>query len=1177
MSSGWQTMSESTVPSNASTTPTSSVSYASTELSIPSSYASSVLGTPIEDRIKRTKDTMKTDTNVVFNAECVKKRSNWAKAKKKHNLVDYASDPSVLLADIETHSPKLQVLLQKIKSLDDSDMREHGTHFKHLIFTDLKSNSYGVKLIASALIANGMTLGYKADPTSSGKKKFGKIQMLSDVQLQKTKGNNFYLLSSVTVFDQPISVVTKKDILARFNERPNNVHGDNARIIVMDSGFKEGIDLFDIKYIHIFEPPSTTADQKQVIGRGTRTCGQKGLQFHPTMGWPLHVFIYDMVIPSDVRSLMGNVETTFQLYMKAMNLDLRLYAFTGELERATIMGSVDHDLNENIHTFSVNGGAKRKAVIRDDVSPIIVRGDMPIELAFAMAERLVAMPQSQQTGERMKHDELKKHINENFGKYKWDKAKMENLCTGDTVPRKPPTENSDMKSTGGYVYGGGAKSTGGYVYGDAATRLPLTYDEDSVFTGGAPSVITLTPTQDFLKNYFVPSNPVKGMLLWHSTGSGKTCSAIAAASNEFEKEGYTILWVTRTTLKNDIWKNMFDQVCHEVIRTKLSANEIAIPSEQPKRMKLLSSSWRIRPMSYKQFSNLVSKRNKLYDTLVKINGTADPLRKTLIIIDEAHKLYGGGDLSSIERPDMGALQESLLNSYAVSGRNSVRLMLMTATPITTNPMEMVKLINLCKPMGEQMPTDFEDFTNKYLEMDSGKFSVIGLKQYLDDTAGYVSYLNREKDARQFSQPIIHQIKVPLAAMDDINAFDKRTVRELVNSDILKLKDKIENANIEIKGELGDLDVNKFKVLKAECAKYSDTPDMKKACDKIAKSNMRNIVTDAKAEVTRIKDEIKAIRESIKSQKLFKTKNIAEILKRVQADPEEYEKFKQGVYYNMKTKCGKTIRTESELLKEHPDMQSYIHAIKEQENKITEMEKMLKISENSFKVKISELKMMLKTNLNDLERSVVKLVIKDTQKKAKTVKRHNVKTFGEQVIVVNKTRKSIEKARKKRTRSLHKEFKEQLKDENMEKREIDKAEKLLRKQLRVQDNYVDEIKNDVLKHLVTKYTGIMKDQLVEAKEKIEKKSADKLQKVAANKTKKLQKEAEKQEKKAQKEAANKTKKLQKEAEKQEKKAQKEDAKQEKKAQKEAATMKKRLEQQEKKEKQKNNKTRKTMAK
>ena len=1164
MSSGWETMSESTI---SSTTPTSS------ELSIPSS----VLGTPIDERIKRTNDLLKTDTNVVFNAECIKKRSNWSKVNKEHNLVDYTNDPSTLLADIETHSPKLQVLLQKIKSLDDSDMREHGTHFKHLIFTDLKSNSYGVKLIASALIATGMTLGYKADPTSSGKKKFGKIQMLSDVQLEKTKGNNFYLLSSVTVFDQPISVVTKKDILARFNERPNNVHGENVRIMVMDSGFKEGIDLFDIKYIHIFEPPSTAADQKQVIGRGTRTCGQKGLQFHPTMGWPLHVFIYDMVIPSDVRSLMGDVETTFQLYMKAMNLDLRLYAFTGELERATIMGSVDHDLNENIHTFSVSGGIKRKVVIRDDLSPIVIRGDMPIELAFAMAERLVAMPQPQSSGERMNHDDLKKHINENFGQYKWEKAKMENLCTGGDTPRKPPADDSGEKTTGGYVYGGGVKSTGGYVYGGgvkstggyvyatggsapscpqstlagglrgAAAPVAATSCPQSTLAGGlrgaaAPVAITLTPTQDFLKHYFVPSNPVKGMLLWHSTGSGKTCSAIAAASNEFEKEGYTILWVTRTTLKNDIWKNMFDQVCHEVIRAKLSANEIAIPSEQPKRMKLLSSSWRIRPMSYKQFSNLVSKRNKLYDTLVKINGYTDPLRKTLIIIDEAHKLYGGGDLSSIERPDMGALQESLMNSYAVSGRNSVRLMLMTATPITTNPMEMIKLINLCKPMGEQMPTDFEDFTNKYLESDSGKFSVIGLKQYLDDTAGYVSYLNREKDARQFSQPVIHQIKVPLAAMDYINAFDKRTVRELVNSDVLKLKDKIENANIEIKGELGDLDVNKFKVLKAECDKYSDEPDMKKACNKIAQKNMRNIVTDAKAEVTRIKDEIKAIRESIKTQKLFKTKNIAEILEKIQARPEEYEKFKEGVYYNMKTKCGKTIRTESELLKEHPDMQSYIYAIRNQDKKEEEMEKMLKLSENSFKLKILELKAMLKTDLNDLERSVVKLVIKDTRKKAKSVKRQNIKVFGEQVIIVNKTLKIINKNKKKQIRSLKTEFKEQLKNEKIEKREIDKAEKQLNKQLRKQDDYVDEIKHGVLKDLVTKYRTSMKDQLVEAKENIEKKSAAKQekkdQKAAANKTKKLQKDVEKQEKKADKEAMNKTKKLQKETDKQEKKADKE---------------------------------------
>ena len=436
-------------------------------------------------------------------------------------------------------------------------------------------------------------------------------------------------------------------------------------------------------------------------------------------------------------------------------------------------------------------------------------------------------------------------------------------------------------------------------------------------------------------------------------------------------------------------------------------------------------------------------------------------------------------------------------------------------------------------MGEQIPFDFVDFSDKYLEFDSGKFSVIGLKGYLDDIAGYVSYLNREKDARQFSQPRIHQIKVPLVDMADINAFDKRTVRELVNSDVLKLQDKIESKNMEIKGELNDLDVNKFKVLKAECLNY---PDMNKECNKIAQDNMRNIVADAKTEVSRIKDEIKVIRESIKSQKLFKTKNIADILNRIQINPEEYEKFKQGVYYNLKTKCGRTIRTESELMKEHPDIKSYIYAMRAQDSKITEMENMLKISENSFKTKILELKAMLKTDLSDLERSVVKLVIKDKQKKAKTAKRQNIKTFGEQVIIVNKTRKNIEKSKQNRVRSLHTEFKEQLKDENMEKREIDKAEKLLRKQLRKQDNYVDEIKHGVLKDLVSKYTSIMKKQLVEAKENIEKKSSEKkeqrVKKEAVNKTKKLQREAEKKEKKDKKEAANKTKKLQRKPEKKE---------------------------------------------
>jgi hypothetical protein len=364
-------------------------------------------------------------------------------------------------------------------------------------------------------------------------------------------------------------------------------------------------------------------------------------------------------------------------------------------------------------------------------------------------------------------------------------------------------------------------------------------------------------------------------------------------------------------------------------------------------------------------------------------------------------------------------------------------------------------------------------------------------------------------------------------MDDVNAFDKRALREIVKSDIMDLKKQIDDSNIELKGELGDLDVNKFKVLQKTCKQYDSIPSMEKECNKIAKKNMREIVSEAKEEVKRIKDTIKETRSSISAKKLFKKENLAKILETIDANPEQYERFKQGTYYNMKTKCGKTITTVSELINEHPSIEPFVYAMEEQDHKIKEMENMLKTSEESFKTKILELKKMLKTDLRDIERSVVKLVIKDTQKTARTTKRENEKTFVEQVKIVNKTRKSMEKQKKKRIRSLTVELKGQLKTENKEKKEIEQAEKKLRKQLRVQDKYVDEIKHDLLKGLVDKHTVAMQQQLEDVKVSIEKKLADK-------KEKKDRKENEKKTRKAHKDAEkaelNRTKKAAKTAEK-----------------------------------------------
>jgi hypothetical protein len=47
-------------------------------------------------------------------------------------------------------------------------------------------------------------------------------------------------------------------------ERPSNIYGENIRFLVIDPGFKEGIDVFDVKYMHMLEPLVTKAEQTQV-------------------------------------------------------------------------------------------------------------------------------------------------------------------------------------------------------------------------------------------------------------------------------------------------------------------------------------------------------------------------------------------------------------------------------------------------------------------------------------------------------------------------------------------------------------------------------------------------------------------------------------------------------------------------------------------------------------------------------------------------------------------------------------------------------------------------------------------------------------------------------------------------------------------------------------------------
>jgi len=984
---------------------------------------------------------------ISYNPECVRKRSNWSTSSNQYKFDNPEFSPEKLIGDIRDHSPKLHVLLDKIDKLDKNDMKKYGKKFKHFIFSDLKSGTYGAKLLASAFIAKGMTLGYSSKPVQnekSDKKKYSKIELLSNEQLLKTKGDNFYLLSSVSVYDQPITTSMKKSILKNFNQRPDNIYGDLARIIVMDSGFKEGIDLFDIKYIHIYEPSVNPSDQKQVIGRGTRTCGQKGLEFHPTRGWPLYVHVYDLSIPEKIQASFLNSKSTMDLYLKALNIDVRLYHFAHELEKTAIYGSVDYELNKNIHLFSID---MNEDLDEPEDIEFVYGGGPKLRIKSMVPTLIINTNNGINQNQRMGFEAMRDNIRNNYSDFAWDVVKMENLC----------------------------KQSG----------------------GASGDVIKFTPTQDFIRHYFTPMNPIKGMLLWHSVGTGKTCSAIAAATSTFEKQGYTILWVTRTTLKNDIWKNMFDQVCNDSIRNSITHSGLEIPDEQNKRMRLLSKSWRIRPMSYKQFSNLVSKQNAFYKTLVKQNGELDPLNKTLLIIDEAHKLYGGGDLSSIERPDMDAFHQALMNSYQVSGANSVKLLLMTATPITENPMELIKLMNLCKPSEQQLPSGFDDFSTRYLN-EIGEFTENGREQFLDDIAGHISYLNREKDARQFAQPQIEYINVPITNdISQAEKFDKKIVRDIMNSNSDGLQEKIIENNTKIQGELSDLDKNKFNFLKNEICGHLDGKP-KKQCEKIVKRNIKNLVDEAKAEVKKIRDEIKEMKKTIKQRNEVRKKALGDIKTNTETLNEEYEKYKGTTLYSIKKNCGVKITGDvplKTLIKQHPVIAGYDAEIDEYNKKIQELHENLKIDVNSYKSKIENLKKLMKMDLNDLEKSVVRMTIRDTRKTQKAI----LKIKNKDITNIEKgIQGDIKKTQKKRTKQykrIRRTIKNMIRDENRRQRETRREEKRLLKIARKQDDHIEEINHDLLKGLVNKYKGKIMEDMVDLDEhtveKEEKKNKKKL--------------------------------------------------------------------------------------
>lgn len=268
--------------------------------------------------------------------------------------------------------------------------------------------------------------------------------------------------------------------------------------------------------------------------------------------------------------------------------------------------------------------------------------------------------------------------------------------------------------------------------------------------------LDLMPAQKFVSKYFKNNkSSLKGMLLYQSVGSGKTCTSVATAS-AIEDNIKTILWVTRASLKAVMWKNVIQDSCHLVFK-EYPAEELPDDLIQRKKLfnRITKKKW-LPPISYSTFSNMLSekKTNQFKKDMIARNGADDILKNTFIIIDEAHNLFNPIDLSYHERTDFNLIKQSIYKSYRVSGENSCKVLLLTATPINDSPLQLCKLLNLliANP-SERLPDTEKDFIDKYIDLSTYKLRIGAIRDIREKTKKLVSYVDRSKDKNYFAQKI----------------------------------------------------------------------------------------------------------------------------------------------------------------------------------------------------------------------------------------------------------------------------------------------------------------------------------------------------------------------------------------------------------------------------------------
>lgn len=277
-------------------------------------------------------------------------------------------------------SPKLAALMDAIKERDEHDLKTTGHLFKHVIYTDVKDSYFGVKLLTSIFLAEDFHIAKFSRPRSGGGQRKQKWSVVPPTlrggaqTMQKSfmalssggmSGPAFFAKDSIGYAQNSALTTDDKNLIKdaafkAFNKRSQlpdgspgpNVYGQDVRFLLMDQGFKEGVDIFEAKYMWILEPPASQASLTQAVGRVMRLCGAQGM---PYSEWKVYITVLANRLPTEDQKLMYRL--TVDDEQKASAKTRLLFMKEGR------NAAVDKLLMESMHTVAQHGAVTPKKLI----------------------------------------------------------------------------------------------------------------------------------------------------------------------------------------------------------------------------------------------------------------------------------------------------------------------------------------------------------------------------------------------------------------------------------------------------------------------------------------------------------------------------------------------------------------------------------------------------------------------------------------------------------------------------------------------------------------------------------------------------------------------------------------------------------------------------------------------